>query len=936
MTKIAAVPAPLDSVKLRQDLTDLTRGHGGDGSSPEVRQAVLARLKQAQDSFRGAARQQLDADGKGGRCARYLSQCQDEIIRALMDFVIHHVYRVKNPSKAERLTIVAVGGYGRGALAPHSDIDLLILLPYKMTPWGECVVEYVLYMLWDMRLKVGHATRNVDECIRLSKSDMTIRTSILEARPIWGNQDLFDTLKDRFDKEVVRHTAREFIAAKLEERDERHRNQGQSRYLVEPNVKESKGGLRDLHTLFWIAKYYFRVESGDKLVKLGVFSRSEYRRFRKCEEFLFSVRCHLHFLTGRPEERLSFDVQREIAVSLGYTEHPGQRDVERFMKHYFLIAKDVGDLTRIFCAALEAQHAKEAPRLGQMLWPFRPRIRRINDVESFVVEHDRLNVADESVFQSDPVNLLRIFKVADDLNRSFHPDALRLITRSLKLIDHDLRHSEEANSLFLEILTSPNNPERVLRRMNETGVLGKFVPEFGKIVAMTQFNMYHHYTVDEHLIRSIGVLADIEAGEEAEQHPLASKLIGSIQNRTVLYVALLLHDVAKGRPEDHSIAGARIARRIGPRLGLSQAATENVAWLIENHLVMSMTAQSRDLNDPRTIETFAALVQSQERLRLLLILTVADIKAVGPGVFNGWKGQLLRTLYSETEPILAGGHSQTPQGSAVRKSKDALRTQLADWSPGEIDTYLGRHFDPYWLRVDLDHQVAHAHMIRAADASDEGIAARAVTHAFEEITEITVVAPDHPRLLQTIAGACTLAGANIVGAQIHTMTDKMALDSITITRSFGQEADELRRAQRICAVIEGALRGSEPLPETIEPPKRFQKRRARAFRISPEILVTNDWSESFTVIEISALDRPGLLFKLTKAMSTLDLDIASAHVATFGERAVDVFYVTDLTGQKITDAPRREAIRRVLLGAIEPESAVPIRKAPGRALQARA
>lgn len=907
-----------DTDALRRELSDLTQSRGGDGSDSATRQIVLARFKEVLKSCREEARLQLNRDGgKGGKCAKFLSACQDDIIRVLLDFVVHHVYRVTNPSEGEKLAIVAVGGYGRGTLAPESDVDLLFLLPYQMTPWSECVVEYVLYMLWDMRLKVGHATRGIDECIRLSKSDMTIRTSVLEARHIWGNRELVATLNERFDRDVVRHTAREFIAAKLIERDERHRHQGQSRYLVEPNVKESKGGLRDLHTLFWIAKYYFRVKTGDDLVKLGVFSRAEYRRFRKCEDFLWSVRCHLHFLCKRPEERLSFDYQQEIAVTLGYTAHPGLRDVERFMKHYFLIAKDVGDLTRIFCSALEAQHAKEAPRLGQLLWPFRSRVRKIKEEDAFIIEHDRLNVANEEVFKDEPINLLRIFKVAEKLNRSFHPEALRLITRSLKLIDSPLRNSKEANALFLDVLTSKTNPERILRRMNETGVLGKFVPEFGKVVAMMQFNMYHHYTVDEHLLRSIGVLADIEAGEEAEQHPLASDLIKSVQNRRVLYVTMLLHDVAKGRPEDHSIAGARIAKRVCPRIGFTPAETETVAWLIEHHLVMSMTAQSRDLNDPLTIETFAKIVQSPERLKLLLILTVADIKAVGPGVFNGWKGQLLRTLYAETEPILAGGHSQISHEFKVKEAKEEFRTSLTGWDDTQVEAYLDRHEDPYWLRVALDRKLSHADMIRTADQRADRLATRTIPHAFEEITEITVVASDHPRLLETIAGACTLCDANIVDAQIHTMTDGLALDSIFISRAFSEDEDELRRGGRITERIEAALKGKDPLPETIRA-KGYSKQRSKAFRVSPEVLVKNDWSEHYTVIEVSALDRPGLLFELTRAISTLKLNIASAHVATFGERAVDVFYVTDLDKKKVTVTDRREEIKSCLMRAINP------------------
>jgi [protein-PII] uridylyltransferase len=427
------------------------------------------------------------------------------------------------------VAIVATGGYGRGILAPGSDIDLLFLLPYKQTAWSEQIAEAILYSLWDMGLKVGHATRTVQECIRQSKADMTIRTAILEARFLLGEQKLFDELMTRFDKEVVQGTATEFVAAKLSEREERHRRAGQSRYLVEPNVKDGKGGLRDLHTLYWIAKYVYRVQEREELIKHGVYDRREYTRFRRCGDFLWAVRCHMHFVTGRAEERLSFDIQREIAVRLGYTEHPGMRDVERFMKHYFLIAKDVGDLTAILCAELEDQQTKAMPVLSRMMAKFRPRTRHtLSETDDFIVDYNRIVVAQPDVFKRDPVNLIRIFWLAQKYNLAFHPDAMRAITRSLRLIDDDLRRNEEANRLFLEILTSTNDAETVLRRMNEAGVLGHFVRAFGRIVAMMQFNMYHHYTVDEHLLRCIGILSDIEAGR-SEDTPFATELMRTIQ-----------------------------------------------------------------------------------------------------------------------------------------------------------------------------------------------------------------------------------------------------------------------------------------------------------------------------------------------------------------------------------------------------------------------
>jgi [protein-PII] uridylyltransferase len=905
----------IDSGDLRRRLTALV-ADGADGGNPAVRTRVLGLLKEARLAARSIVQDRLLADRRGVLCAERLSFVQDELIRIIYDFAVTHVYPVKNPSSAERLTVTAVGGYGRATLAPGSDIDLLFLLPYKQTPWGESVVEYILYMLWDLGLKVGHATRNVDECIRLSRSDLTIRTAILEARWLWGDRPLFDDLARRFDAEVVQNTGRDYIAAKLAERDDRHRRQGASRYLVEPNIKEGKGGLRDLQTLFWIAKYFYRVKDTRDLIAAGVFSQSEYRRFERCDDFLWGIRCHMHFATNRAEERLSFDLQREIASRLGYVDKDGLRAVERFMKHYFLVAKDVGDLTLIFCAALEEEHVKQTPALNRLFGRFRRRKPKVAAGEPFVVDNARINVADPAVFTRDPVNLVRIFHEADRNNLDFHPDALQLMTRSLRLIDDRMRADETANRLFIDIVASRHSPERILRRMNETGVLGRFVPEFGKIVAMMQFNMYHHYTVDEHLLRSLGELSAIERGTIAEEVPLATELFAGIQNRRVIYVATFLHDIAKGRPEDHSLYGGKIARKLGPRFGLTAAETETVAWLVENHLVMSSVAQGRDLNDRRTIETFAEIVQSPERLRLLHCLTVADIRAVGPGVFNGWKGQLLRTLYYETEPYLAGGHSQAGRDQRVAAAKRELADRLVGWSEAEKKAYVERHYPPYWLRVDVARKVDHANFIREATRDRKHLATSVMPHHFEGVTEITVLADDHPRLLSAIAGACAVAGANIVDAQIYTTTDGLALDTIFVGREFADDNDERRRGQRISALIEKTLMGTERLPEQVAR-KTASRARLEAFTIPTDVIVNNLWSDRFTVLEVSGLDRPGLLYDLTREISDLNLNIASAHIATFGERVVDVFYVTDLFGHKVDSRSREKTIREHLIRAFD-------------------
>ncbi|QDC01897.1 [protein-PII] uridylyltransferase [Mesorhizobium sp. 8] len=917
----------IDGAALRRDLTALTAETQGDGSSPAVRAAVLSLLKQYRAAGRRTAELMLMADGGGIACAARLSHVMDEIVRALYDFAVTHVYRTRNPSAAERMAIVAVGGYGRGTLAPGSDIDLLFLLPYKQTPWGEQVVEYMLYMLWDMGLKVGHATRNIDECLRLARGDITISTALLEARFLWGEEPLYDEMVRRFDHEVVRVTGPEYVQAKLAERDARHAKGGESRYVVEPNVKDGKGGLRDLQTLYWIGKYFYRVPTGAELVEKGVFTGAEYREFVKADDFLWAVRCHMHFLTGKAEERLHFDIQREIAERLGYTSHPGLSAVERFMKHYFLIAKDVGDLTRIFCAALEEEQAKHVPGFNRLIAGFSRRKRKLAGTSDFIVDNERINIADEQVFRRDPVNMLRLFWFADKHGLEYHPDALKLLTRSLGLVDRTLRRDPEANRLFLDVLTSDRNPELNLRRMNEAGLLGRLIPDFGKIVAMMQFNMYHHYTVDEHLIRCIGVLAEIEHGDSQDIHPLSHSLMpGLKKRREALYVAVLLHDIAKGRPEDHSTAGAKIARRICPHMGLSAADTETVAWLVENHLLMSMTAQTRDLNDRKTITDFADVVQSVERLKLLLILTVCDIRGVGPGVWNGWKGQLLRNLYYETELLLTGGFSELSRAERAVAARENLAGALAAWPEAERRRIVRLHYENYLLTVDLADQLRHAEFIREADAAGRKLATMVKTHQFEAVTEITVLAQDHPRLLSVIAGACAAAGGNIVDAQIFTTSDGRALDTILINREFEHDEDERRRAMRVGKLIEDMLSGKAFLPEMIATrtrPKRGQK----VFRIPPRAAIRNALSNRFSVVEVEGLDRPGLLSEITGTLSDLSLDIASAHITTFGEKVIDTFYVTDLTGQKIEGAAREKAIRQRLIATLEGKPATARAKA---------
>jgi [protein-PII] uridylyltransferase len=904
---------PLDAKALRRELKALA---GRKSDRGELRKDALALVKNEFLNARERVKQQVLAEKLPGQAAaRALAAIQDATIQVLYEFAVKRFHPAKNPTASEHITVVATGGYGRGEMAPGSDVDLLFVRPSKQTEWGESVIEFVLYLLWDLGLKVGHATRSLPECVRLAKQDITIRTALLEARYLAGDQKLYDELRKKFWSDIATGSGQDFVEAKLAERDERHHQHGESRYLVEPNIKEGKGGLRDLQTLYWIGKYLYRVYDAADLVQHNVFTKDEYKTFQKAEAFLWDVRVRLHYLAGRAEEHLSFDAQPELAVQLGFTDESPRHAVENFMRAYFLVAKDVGDLTRIFCAALEAQNKKRRATLVNILPGFlRPRGKN----DDFFVETARLNARTDA-FKSDPVNFIRIFHVADAKSVDIHPDALRTMTRSLDLIDDGLRVNPEANRLFLEILSSRSDPERALRRMNEAGVFGKFVPEFGRVVALMQFNMYHHYTVDEHLIRAVGNVASIERGEFKEEHPLASGLIKRIKPREVLYCAMLLHDIAKGLPGDHSDVGAAIAESLCPRLGLSAEDTSSVAWLVENHLIMSDTAQRRDIADPKTVRDFVAIVQSPEMLRLLLVLTVADIRAVGPGVWNGWKGQLLRELYFEAETLMSGGDTVRARSARVEEAKEALAGRIADLSEEACERALSRHYDAYWLALDTETHERHARMLAEADASGELLALAAVSNDFRAVSEITVYTPDHPGLFAQITGAIAVSGGSIVDAKIFTTSDGFALDVFSVQDAEGGPFGDAARIARLRQTIERTLTG-EIVPRLLIA-KRPPKSRTSAFKVPSRVNFDNEASHTATVVEVRGLDRVGFLYDVTTALFESGLSISSAMIATYGERVVDVFYVRDGYGHKVTHPARLASVEARLLKALEGENA---------------
>ena len=917
--------AERDAIAPLADLADVAAFRAAvreAAASGDAQAGMVAACRTFLKEGQAAVRDRFERRPMAGLAAgRALTRLMDEVVHALFEAASEVLFPLPHPTRGERLAVVAVGGYGRGALAPGSDIDLLFVLPYKRTAWAEQVVETMLYALWDLKLKVGQATRSVDECLRLAKADMTIRTSLLETRLLAGDAPLYAECKERLRADLFRSTGREFVEAKLAERSARHTRAGDSRYLLEPNVKEGKGGLRDLHSLYWIGKYLYGLESSAELVEVGVLREDEARRFDLAERFLWTVRCWLHWLTGRATEHLTFELQREIAGRMGFEDREGRRAVEHFMSRYFAVAKEVGDLTRTVCAELEAREL--APREGgarRLLALLRPPSPR---EEAMRMERGRLLVEDPAWLAAEPRRLVEVFHEAGRTGASIHPVTLNHVRRSLDLIGEAERTDPEANALFLATLRDARDPETILRAMNEAGVLGRFLPEFGRVVCMMQFNMYHSYTVDEHSIRAVGQLAALERGELAEAAPLSTEVMAGRPDRTVLYVATLLHDVGKGTGEDHSVAGARIAAQVCPRLGLDESQTETVVWLIRHHLLMSDTAQKRDLSEPRTIGDFCDEVRSLARLRMLLVLTTCDIRAVGPGVWNNWKATLLRQLYRAAEATLSAGHDGEREGAAARaerveEAKAALAGRLSDWSDDERAAWLQRPYPPYWLGLDGGTHEVHARMIREASPAD-GPAIDVSGDAARSATRLSIAMNDHPGLFSRFTGAVSLSGAGIVDVRSYTTRDGVALATIWLQDEAGEVYDDPGRLERLRANIKRVLSGEVVARDALRERAQASAAKAReaSFRVAPGVNFDNRASETCTVIEVTGRDRPGLLHDLARTLADQRVGIFSAVCATYGERAWDTFYVKDLFGHKITSASRQQRIEAALRAVLD-------------------
>ncbi|MBO1325882.1 [protein-PII] uridylyltransferase [Acetobacter sp. TBRC 12305] len=956
MTVLAALTPEALAACLTRELRDATTQ---DAATPEREEAV-AIFRRYLGRYQADVRNRFERyELKGAASAKLIAAFTDVMLRAIIDLAIRANPGVHADAGAplgglSGFAVAATGGYGRGMLAPFSDIDLLFLIGDDAGERVHPLIEYVLYFLWDLGLKVGHATRTISECIEESTKDTTVRTALLDARLLMGDTAFFAMFEARYILASVEAGPTGFIHDKRSERLERHRRFGDSPYLVEPNIKEGRGGLRDMQTLYWMCRNTFGTRHvkdllAPEFIWMGLLTEQEAARARRSWDFLWTLRLHLHYVAGRAEERLTFDMQPVIGARMGYTRHGRQNGVERFMRHYFLTAREVMRLTHVLEPAVLRQAQGPVAHAAKPDEAMR---------EAGFTLLDGQILPDRGVsFDEDPIKMMQILDWARLRRRPLHPLARHQLIRWERRATA-LRDNPEAARIFLDLLCgeTPEEEQRPRRRrasavaaavaadettpaysaaygshppsghshwlhiLNETGIFGRLIPDWARIVGQMQFDTYHVFTVDEHTIEAVRILDEVVAGRMADEIPIAYDLIKDLQSRCALYMAVLLHDVAKGRGGDHSEIGAEIAAELCPRLGMSGEETETVSWLVLHHLLLSHTAFQRDIDDPKTILDVADIVQSPERLRLLLLLTIVDMRAVSPRVWNAWKATLLRELYVRVAEVLAGGLATTERDVRVRHAKDTAAEILTEEgvSRRDIDRFLGLGYAGYWLSFDYETHSRHARLIREADRRESPLTVEVLPLPARGVTEVTVYTVDVPGLFSKIAGALALAGASIVDARIHTMTHGMALDTFWIQDTSGQAYEETHRLARLSSLIEQGLSGQIDIEaEIAQAGFGHMPMRMRAIHVPPRVVVDNGVSNTHTVIEINGRDRPGLLHDVTQAMSRESLQIASAHITTYGVRAVDVFYVKDLFGLKITDKKRLEEIRVSLLAGLK-------------------
>ena len=844
---------------------------------------------------------------RGDVAAEKMSQLMEAAVIALFEegASVH-------PEAAKKLALCAVGGFGRRMLAPYSDIDLLFLHENdeaRIKP----LLDFILYPLWDAGLKVGHGVHSPASAIEFCKADIVGRTAYLDSRRLAGPEAIYADFQKRYEK-LRKRTKSQFAAAKSGERDERHERSEESRFLAEPDIKEGKGGLRDIHTIRWLYKYEYDFDIDDPKAKKKILSADDIRALKKCERFLWSLRMQLHGIRKRADEKLSFDVQPVLAERLGYRDRPGVLAAERLMKHFFVNAMDIGRLTRIFSARLEEERSRLSPLSLKML-PKSLAVDEAGGKTNLKLKYGRLTFESPAHAKSHPVDFFRLFHAfAKRPEFDFHPDALATVSASTSAITSEVRRDPLIAKLFLSTLLDAKDPIKTLRVMAETGLLGKYIPSFGKIIGRIEYGLYRRFSIDEHVFQSIDVLTEIVRGKAKGMHPIATDIMTQRRKkRASFYVTVLLHETSWALRDKSPEACERLVARIARRLGLEAESAECVAWCVARRLAMVRTAERRNLAEPDAIARFAKMVGDQKRLDLLLVLSVCHLRVVGAFSWDDWTRRQISELYYGASAWLEGGDAMLARRIEQRavQARAAAADLLQDWPAAERDMFLDRLTDTMFRTVDAETIARMAGLARAAE--QEGARAAVAVRPVDGDVEAIVYAKDRTGLLADLAGAVAAGGASVRTVQAMTTKDGKAIDVFVIQSPDDMLSDDTELARRLHAKL---LAAAKARPAKAAAPARRLGDRRSIFDVLPVVRLDLDASEDSIVVEAEGRDRPGLLYDLTAALAEIGVTIVSAHIATYGERAVDAFYLQDAPGYKITNKRRLQSIERRLLSVL--------------------
>lgn len=865
--------------------------------------------------------------GAGGR----------EIVSAytvVVDHLIRHLFQVASqdyiqryPSLNPRCALIAQGGYGRGELNPYSDIDLFFLYAWKVTPYVESVAEKVLYSLWDAGLEVGHATRSIAESMRLANKDMKVKTALIDARCLCGDAALYADFAKAVEQQLLKKNEDRFVREKLEENRLRRERYGGSVYLLEPDVKEGEGGLRDIHTALWISKVRHPVKELDGLVDHGVIQAKDLAELKAAQDFLLRVRNELHFGAGKHQDQLTFEEQERVSRALGFEGERKLKAVEVFMRSYYLHASAVSRIASLVLHRV----TEHGDGLDRKKYGVGRRIR-----EGVYVSKNYLQISDPSILTSQPENLISIFAEIQKHKVGIGEDVRELIRNHLALIDEKLRRSVTANLSFFEILKWKERVYETLVEMHRCGVLGAFIPEFGRLLCMVLHDLYHIYTVDQHSLRLAAELEQLREGAFRETFPLLTQLAREIENVEILYLALLFHDIGKGYGGGHSEIGAEMARGIARRMRLNIDDAAQLEFLVRHHLLMAHTAFRRDLEDDKTIIDFARAMGNGSNLKMLYLLTYADIRAVGPQVWNNWKAALLEDLYLQASGILEkedkGEFRREDRRSRCRRIRARLRRRFsAKYGAEKLQRFLETLPDRYFLATPEDEIPAHLELMDqfSVDGSmnspsragtREGFVSSVRHFPEREYSEMAICAEDRPGLFARITGVFAASGLDILNARITTSSDGLILDAFRISHA-GRAAliMDPQKWQRVGALLDKVLTGAVDVARVVEESGRPSLFKRRGPKVPTAIQIDNEASDDFTVVEVYTQDRIGVLFQITYGMHQLGISIHLAKISTNVDQVADVFYVADEQGGKIRDRQRLETIRQTLYQSLVSE-----------------